>query len=178
MDIQNIVNAARNGDLSQRIDIDDKEGFFLTLSQGINELVDVSDKIVLDTGRVLEGLASGDLSQSIDTEYKGAGKLKKDANATIEKLEQVIEKDIQKINDQARKGNLSQRISLDDKDGFYAGLSKGINDIVTTSNMVINDTVTVFSAMSKGDLSQRINREYQGDFAKASNPMPTIPFQS
>lgn len=164
-DIQNIVGAARNGDLSQRIALHDKQGFFLRLSEGINDLVNSSESIVSDTGRVLSALAKGDLSQRIENEYQGAfNELKQDANETRAKLKKVIEQDIQTIVDQAGKGNLSERISLDDKAGFYQSLSGGINDIVATSNRVVNDTVNVFSALSRGDLSQTIEHEYHGDF--------------
>lgn len=164
-DIQNIVGAAQQGDLSRRIEINDKQGFFLTLSEGINDLVNSSESIVNDTGRVISALAKGDLSQRIEKDYQGAfNELKDDANEISDKLRKVIEQDIQTIVDEAGKGNLGERISLDDKDGFYQSLSVGINDIVATSNRVVNDTVNVFSALSKGDLSKTIEHQYHGDF--------------
>ncbi|HHQ15031.1 MAG TPA: PAS domain-containing protein, partial [Chromatiales bacterium] len=40
-DVQRVVNSALSGDLSRRIPLDDKEGFFEKLSKGINELVGI-----------------------------------------------------------------------------------------------------------------------------------------
>jgi len=90
-EIQEIVNASLSGDLSRRIALTNKQGFFALLSKGINELVEVSDRILTDTGEVLESMAVGDLTQTIDTDYEGTyEKLKNDVNSTIEKLTVVI----------------------------------------------------------------------------------------
>lgn len=90
-EVDDIVVAARGGDLTQRISVQGKSGFFEKLAIGINELVDVSERVINDTLRVLGALARGELNEHIDTEYDGAYRqLKHDANATVEKLTEVI----------------------------------------------------------------------------------------
>lgn len=90
-EIQNIVNASLNGDLSQRIDITDKSGFFERLSKGVNEMVNVSEHIIKDTAEVLSHMSHGDLTQSIKGDYKGSfSQLKDDVNGTINKLTIVM----------------------------------------------------------------------------------------
>jgi len=85
-DIQSIVDSAREGDLSVRVPLEGKQGFYNTLSSGVNDLVEVSEKVIDDTVRVFGALAQGDLSQQIENDYKGSfDQLKQDANATIEK---------------------------------------------------------------------------------------------
>ena len=77
-EIQEIVEASLSGDLSRRIALGNKQGFFALLSQGINDLVEVSERILSDTGSVLESMAIGDLTRSIETDYEGTyNKLKK-----------------------------------------------------------------------------------------------------
>jgi len=164
-DIQSLVDTAKNGDLSQRIELTDKSGFYQKLSGSINELVGVSENVINDTVRMFGAMAKGDLSQRIKAEYHGAfNELKRDANQTVEKLTQVIEVDIQNLVNSARSGDLSQRINLDDKEGFFDTLSSGINDLIIVNEKVVNDTVRMFGAMAKGDLSQRIEAEYLGAF--------------
>ncbi|MGB5397294.1 MAG: MCP four helix bundle domain-containing protein, partial [Gammaproteobacteria bacterium] len=91
-EIQGIVNASLQGDLSQRIEMTDKSGFFEMLSKGINDLVDVSERVINDTVSVLASMARGDLTHSIEADYQGTfGKLKNDANATLAKLTEVLE---------------------------------------------------------------------------------------
>ncbi len=70
-----------------------KSGFLATLGQGINELVDVADRVINDTVRVLGAMAKGELTETIDADYQGAfGQLKQDANATVTNLTEVIGK--------------------------------------------------------------------------------------
>ncbi|MGH8607326.1 MAG: methyl-accepting chemotaxis protein, partial [Gammaproteobacteria bacterium] len=89
--VHSLVEAAKAGDLSRRITMEDKTGMFEKLSEGINELVDVSERVVNDTQRVLGALARGELTETIEAMYQGAfDQLKRDANTTVEKLTQVI----------------------------------------------------------------------------------------
>ena len=90
-EVEDLVNLALKGDLSNRIDMNGKDGFYKFLSEGINDLVDVSERVINDTIRVLSALSQGDLTQKIDAEYQGAfDKLKTDANDTIEKLTDIV----------------------------------------------------------------------------------------
>lgn len=90
-EVEELVKSALDGDLTNRIEINGKEGFYKFLSEGINDLVDVSDRVINDTIRVLSAMAKGDLTQKIDAEYYGAfDKLKNDANQTIEKLTDIV----------------------------------------------------------------------------------------
>ncbi len=81
----------------------------------------------------------------------------------IDRTQQVkVEEEIQSIVTAALSGDLSQRISLDNKSEFLKTLSKGVNDLVGVNENVINDTVRVMSSMAQGDLTQTINADYQG----------------
>ncbi len=91
-EIKNIVDASLRGDLSGRIDLSDKNGFFKMLSTSINDLVDVSERVISDTVQMMGAMASGDLTHNIEADYQGTfGKLKNDANATLAKLTEVLE---------------------------------------------------------------------------------------
>ncbi len=90
-EVEKVVDAAAQGDFSLRINEHDKEGFFLTLAQTVNVLVDTSDKGLNDVVRLLEALAGGDLTQKITNNYSGTfGQLKDDSNATVDKLKEMI----------------------------------------------------------------------------------------
>ncbi len=90
-EIDHLVDNALKGNLAVRIGEEGKEGFYKTLAQGLNKLVGIADDVVNDTAEVLDAMAHGDLTKTIDKEYQGAfGKLKQDANATVEKLTEII----------------------------------------------------------------------------------------
>jgi len=80
--------------------------------------------------------------------------------------EVAIEKEIDNMVDAAAAGDFTKQITLDGKDGFFRKLSEGLNKLVETTEVGINDVLRTLSAMSRGDLTERITREYQGSFAQ------------
>ncbi|PCJ23933.1 MAG: chemotaxis protein [SAR86 cluster bacterium] len=91
IEIQGIVDSSLAGDLSQRIELSDKSGFFKALSTGVNDLVDVSERVINDTIKVLGAMSTGDLTRTIDADYQGSfGQMKNDTNTTIVKLTEVM----------------------------------------------------------------------------------------
>lgn len=112
-DMREMVEGALEGNLSGRISVEDKDGFFKTLSTGINELVAVSERVVEDTVRLFGSMARGDLTQIIETDYQGEfSRLKSDANETVSKLTRVIGEvktgvaEINAATDEISRGNL------------------------------------------------------------------------
>ena len=92
-EVDGIIDAAAKGDLSQRASTDDKTGFFKNLSMGLNQLMSISENVINDTARVLDAMAHGRLDERIDADYQGIfDKLKQDANATGDRLTDVIGK--------------------------------------------------------------------------------------
>ena len=90
-EVGGIVEAAGRGEFSERIRLDDKEGFFQRLATGINELLEACEVGFTDVIRVLSSLAKGDLTQQIEADYQGLfGELKDNLNTTVSSLGQVV----------------------------------------------------------------------------------------
>ncbi len=90
-EIQSIVEKAKQGDLEPRVRMAGKKGFFKNLGIAINELIDLNQLVIEDVTRVFSAIASGNISEKIDSQYDGAFKvLQQDANATVEKLVEVL----------------------------------------------------------------------------------------
>lgn len=91
-EIAQVIGAAVEGELSQRLPLDGKTGFFAALSGQVNSLLEVNQKVFDDLGRVLSALSQGRLTETIQTEYKGAfGRIRDDVNTTVGKLIGVVE---------------------------------------------------------------------------------------
>ena len=90
-ELNQLLAAANEGDLSQRLSLEGKAGFFLSLSKGLNQLLTVSDNILSDVVKLFDALARGDLSRQLDGTYSGQfNKLQQDANTTVERLTEVL----------------------------------------------------------------------------------------
>lgn len=91
-EVEQIVVAAKQGDLSERICLDDKQGFFKNLAVGINELLDVASGSLGDIAKVMSALSDGKLTARIDREYDGMfGDVREDVNETSQKLRQIVQ---------------------------------------------------------------------------------------
>ncbi len=83
----------------------------------------------------------------------------------FDRTDQVtVENEIQTIVSKALEGDLSPRLKMDNKEGFNAMLSEQMNALLTVCDDVISDTVRVFNALSRCDLTQTIDNEYKGSF--------------
>ncbi|MDO3382775.1 methyl-accepting chemotaxis protein [Gilvimarinus algae] len=90
-DVTKLVEAAGQGDFSARIATDGKEGFFLELAEGLNSLVQTSEKGLNDVARVLSAMADGNLTERIDDDYQGTfDEIKNYCNKTTDSLTSMI----------------------------------------------------------------------------------------
>ncbi len=75
----------------------------------------------------------------------------------------------QQVTSAARDGDLTQRIPLEGKSGPIEILCSGVNSLMETTGVIFMDVGRVFGALSVGDLSQRITRDYQGIFGQVKD---------
>ncbi|MFM1988283.1 MAG: hypothetical protein RJA99_1240 [Pseudomonadota bacterium] len=66
----------------------------------------------------------------------------------------------------AEQGDLTRRVPMEGKSGQIEALCGGINRMLETTSSVFDDVGRVFGALAQGDLSQRIDRDYQGSFGE------------
>ncbi len=87
--------------------------------------------------------------------------------------EVAAEVEIAGIVDGAVMGDFTRRIAMEGKQGFFANLGNGMNQLMDTSEVGLNDVVRVLSALAKGDLSQRITGDYKGLFGQLKDDANT-----
>ena len=83
-------------------------------------------------------------------------------------LRQAVEQ-AQGVTTAASRGDLSQRIPLDGKDGPIRALCEGVNQLMETTSVIFGDVGRVFGALSAGDLTQRITTDYSGVFSQVKD---------
>ena len=76
------------------------------------------------------------------------------------------ENEVNAMIEAAGKGDYSARMDMNGKAGFFEKLAFGLNQLVETTDIAINDVVRVLSALSNGDLTQKIEGHYEGSFAR------------
>lgn len=77
--IAGLIESAGRGELNERIDATQYQGFLKNLSTGINELLDSVVEPLQASTRVMQALAEGDLSQEMQGEFAGEFAVIRDA---------------------------------------------------------------------------------------------------
>ncbi len=80
--------------------------------------------------------------------------------------EVAIEHEVAGIVTAASAGDFSKRLSLEGKDGFFKQLTEGINGLMETSSVGLNEVVRVLGALAQGDLTEKITNDYKGTFGQ------------
>lgn len=74
------------------------------------------------------------------------------------------EREVSEIVRAAAAGDFSQRIQAQGKSGFFANLATGMNQLMDTSEQGLGDVSDLLASFAQGDLTHRIDRDYQGLF--------------
>ena len=80
--------------------------------------------------------------------------------------EVAVEKEVAGIVAAAARGDFTQRVSLEGKEGFFKALAEGLNRLVDTTSQGMEEVVRVLGALSAGDLTQTITKEFEGTFGR------------
>ncbi|WP_313466558.1 methyl-accepting chemotaxis protein, partial [Pseudomonas nitroreducens] len=76
------------------------------------------------------------------------------------------EQEVSQLVDAAVAGDFSKRIEASNKEGFFLKIATGLNSLVDTADKGLRDVTRVLGALAQGDLTQRIDADYQGTFGE------------
>jgi len=77
-------------------------------------------------------------------------------------LEVATERQINSVIATAALGDYSKRVDLTGNSGFFHKIGEGINQVLDHKESILGDIRRVMGALSNGDLTQTINKDYQG----------------
>lgn len=91
--IENLISAATEGELNNRIDHSQYNGFMKGLGEGINNLMDSVVEPLQGGMAVMETLSKGDLTQKMEGDFKGEfASLRDSVNSTVDNLVDIVGK--------------------------------------------------------------------------------------
>lgn len=76
--------------------------------------------------------------------------------------EVATEQEISRVMSAAARGDFSQQISMEDKTGFFRNFSSIMNQTLTANQQIIAELMAVFAAVSQGNLTETILKDYAG----------------
>jgi methyl-accepting chemotaxis protein len=114
---------------------------------------------------VMRRISEGDLSGEVRTKPGDRGSLLLTIKQMVAKLTQVIDGQ-RVVVEAANRGNFGARIDLNGLQGFQREMGESLNQLATTTGSSIDDVVRVMGAMSEGDLTQTIDKPYEGAYGE------------
>ncbi|MCF8167317.1 MAG: cache domain-containing protein [Rhodoferax sp.] len=155
-----------SGMLDYVIPTDNLYGSYLSMTESVNRLVQAH---IADTEHVIEVMelySNGEFEASLGELPGQKARISDAMNRVQNALQEAAQsaKLIAAAVEAAGKGDFSGRIDLAGKSGFFATLSNEMNQLVSTSAQGLNEVASLLRAFAQGDLTQRMQGEYQGLF--------------
>ncbi len=92
----------------------------------------------------------------------------------IDKTEElIIQGKVEELVAASLSGDFSKRLQVTVKEGFLQILCNGMNKITETTENGLNDILRVSNALAAGDLTNKVERDYQGLFAQTKDSINT-----
>lgn len=199
LSLNQVVNDAKRGKLSNRVDLAGKEGFYKELFVDINQMSSVFNDVIVDVSSVLDFVSKGNLTKKMSHDYEGSfGELKTYVNHTVESLEKFLKdiktatatishavKEIVLGNNDLAKRTDQQAAALEETSASMEKITntvkqntenaKGVNDLAKSASMVALKGGTAVTQVV--EMMTRINESIH-EVSEISNVIDNIAFQT
>jgi len=85
----------------------------------------------------------------------------------------AIEKEINHLVGAANAGDFTIQLPVAGKEGFFLNLTEGLNSLTATANSGLTDVLRVINSMAEGDLTNKIDKNYDGIFGALKDSVNT-----
>lgn len=164
-----IIKGAADGQLDKRANAELFVGGWNQLVTGVNQAVtNIVDPLNV-TADYVDRISKGEIPPKITDPYSGDyNVIKNNLNACIDAVNALVS-DANMLAQAAVEGKLSTRADVTRHRGDYRRTVEGVNHTLDAVIGPINEVQRVMAAMEKGDMTQLIEQNYQGDFAILKN---------
>ena len=168
-EVLRLVEASREGRLSDRCDIDKFEGLSRGIMQGINDMLDGILVPTMESNRILVQISEGKIDELVTANYRGDHERTKLAVNNIAIALQLLQREMARMNDAARDGQLSERAKPDQFKGAYAEIVRGINATLDAILVPTMESIRILGLIRGCNLRERVEIVCKGDHAKVKD---------
>ncbi len=87
--------------------------------------------------------------------------------------EVTVEQEVANMVQGAMRGDFEQRLALEGKDGFFRQMADGLNRLAEVTSTGLKDVAHVLTAVAQGDLTQKVEADYEGIFGQLKDDTNT-----
>ena len=165
-EILRLVDASHKGHLSERGRAEHFEGSDRRLIEGVNTILDAILLPIAEGNRVLAQISSGRIDELISQTYSGDHEKMKQAVNNLAVVLQGLQKEVDRLTQASKEGQLSERGKPEQFEGAYADIVKGLNETLDAILLPIGEGNRILAQISGGRIDELISQTYKGDHEK------------
>ena len=169
-----LSKASAEGKLTTRADATRHQGDFRKFVEGVNEMLDAILLPIGEGNRILAQISNGKIDELIAQTYKGDHEKMKQAVNNVATVLQGLQKELGGLTEASRQGQLSERGKPDHFQGAYAGIVKGINEMLDAILLPIGEGNRILAQISNGKIDELIAQTYKGDHEKMKQAVNNV----
>jgi methyl-accepting chemotaxis protein len=173
-EILRLVEASRQGHLEERGSADQFQGVYREIVQGINEMLDAILLPIGEGNRILARISNGQIDELIAQTYKGDHEKMKQAVNNVALVLQGLQKELTRLTEASKDGQLSERGKPDQFQGAYSDIVRGVNGMLDAILLPIGEGNRVLAQISSGRIDELIAQTYKGDHEKMKQAVNNV----
>jgi HAMP domain-containing protein/signal transduction histidine kinase/CheY-like chemotaxis protein len=163
------------GKLGGQADVKGVSGTWKDLTDNVNGLAGNLTAQVRNIANVTTAVAKGDLSQKITVDAKGEIlELKNTINVMVDQLRSFAAEVTRVAKEVGTEGKLGGQADVKGVSGTWKDLTDNVNSLAANLTTQVRNIAKVTTAVAKGDLSQKITVDAQGEILALKNTINTM----
>ena len=168
---EKLTNAAIEGKLSTRGDVEKFQGDYKKIVQGVNSTLDAVIGPLNVAADYVDKISKGNMPVKITDNYNGDfNTIKNNLNICIDSINLLVS-DAANLAQAAVEGKLSTRADETKHDGDYRKIVEGVNKTLDAVIEPVKEASAVLQYMSDGNLKVKVMGDYKGDHADIKNAL-------
>ena len=165
-EIMRLVDASKDGRLTERAKATLFNGAHREMLQGVNEMLDAILLPIGEGNRILAQISAGKIDELITATYKGDHEKMKAAVNNVAVVTQGLQKELGRLIEASKEGQLSDRGKPEQFQGAYAEIVRGVNTMLDAILLPIGEGNRILAQISAGKIDELITATYKGDHEK------------
>ncbi len=165
----------REGQLNERVHEEGYDGSWADGVHAVNALIDDLARPTTEIARVINSVAEGDLSQHLANEIEGRPlrgeflRIGRTVNTMVDQLSSFADEVTRVARDVGTEGKLGGQADVRGVSGVWRDLTDNVNLMAANLTSQVRSIAQVTTAISRGDLSQRITVSAKGEVAELAD---------
>ena len=157
-----LTDASKEGQLSDRGKPEQFQGAYAEIVRGVNTMLDAILLPIGEGNRILAQISNGKIDELIAQTYKGDHEKMKQAVNNVAIVVQSLQKEMARLTDASKEGQLSDRGKPEQFQGAYAEIVRGVNTMLDAILLPIGEGNRILAQISNGKIDEADRPDLQG----------------